>query len=575
MLTTLLGGVAGEAHPFPASTDTHALQRPPAGSIVSLYGTRNGDSFQFETGKDYALAADGLTVEWLQGGRVPDDGSLFHVSYLPRPATGAVNDVNVGSVARTLAESVSLEIARLYAELEAVYESGFIDTADGRSLDNVVALLGVERVRAGRFSGEIELTRASGSRGDIFLPAATRVLTEDGNVEYETTSAVTLLNGHDTIRVVARDVEDNSEGLGAGALTTLAKPIAGIASVTNPAPTTVASQDEADADLRTRAKSFLNGNERATLGAIQNAISRQQIMADVVEPADRPGEVDVTLHADVVPPELSQRLATAILDARPAGIRVNVKGAQAPSRVNLSVRLTTSTGLLEQDLRAAQETVRARVADYFARLPVKEAGSINKLVSLVLGVDGVDDMRLLAATLSPGDVDVLDVANGVLAIAGVPTVLGELSLVDTSLPSLVQLVVSHPADADPPSASALTAALNDTISYLNDVNATEPGDPPTSAETALRTLGFGRLAYNLPLPVPSQPRGTLASFDDPQGGAPAPLPVEADLLPYAIELIVTSASGVSRVLTGAASPPYVLTPFERLSFAGVELRAEE
>jgi uncharacterized phage protein gp47/JayE len=572
MLTTLLGGVAGEAHPFPASTETHALQRPAAGSIVSLYGTRNGDSFLFETGKDYALDAGGLTLQWLEGGRVPDDGSLFHVSYLPRPATGTVNDVSVGSVVRTLTESVSLEIARLYAELEAVYESGFIDTAEGRALDNVVALLGVERVRAGRFAGELEFTRASGSRGDIFPPASTRVLSADGNVEYETTSAVTLLNGHNTIRVVARDVEDNSEGVAADTLTTLAKPVAGIAAVTNPAPTAVASQEENDADLRGRAKSFLNGNERATLGAIQNAISRQQIMADVEEPADRPGEVDVTVHADVVSPELAQRLTTAILDVRPAGIKVNLKGAQAPARVNLGVRLTTSSGLLEQDLRAAQDAVRAGIADYFQKLPGKEAGSINRLVSLVLGVDGVEDMRLLTATLSPGDTDVLDLVNGVLDIDGVPTVLGELSLVDTNLPSLVQAVVSYPDAVDPPSASALATAFNETLSYLNDLNASEPASPADPAETARRTLTFGRLAFNLPLPVGAAARGTLASFD--ASAAPPALPTAADLAPYVLEVVVTSASGVSRVLTDAASTGYVLTPFERLSFAGVELRAE-
>ena len=216
LLTSMIGGVAAEAHPFPPSASppfSHALQKPAASSVVSVYGTRNDESFLFETGTDYALSDDGLTVAWQEGARLPDDGTLFHINYVPRNAGSAANDIHVGSVMRTLSDSVGLEIARLYAELEAVYDAGFIDTASGRSLDNVVALLGVERVVAGRFSGDVEFERASGSRGDIHLPAGTRILTADGNVEYETTLAVTLLNGQNTVRVVARDVEDNSEGL--------------------------------------------------------------------------------------------------------------------------------------------------------------------------------------------------------------------------------------------------------------------------------------------------------------------------------------------------------------------------
>lgn len=54
----------------------------------------------------------------------------------------------------------------------------------------------------------------------------------------------------------------------------LAVPIAGVAAVTNPAPTSLSARDETDAELRTRAKNFLHGSERATLGALRQAIIR-------------------------------------------------------------------------------------------------------------------------------------------------------------------------------------------------------------------------------------------------------------------------------------------------------------
>jgi hypothetical protein len=42
------------------------------------------------------------------------------------------DDLNVGSVTRDLLETVGRELAALYKQLEAVYESGFVETADPR-----------------------------------------------------------------------------------------------------------------------------------------------------------------------------------------------------------------------------------------------------------------------------------------------------------------------------------------------------------------------------------------------------------------------------------------------------------
>ena len=46
-----------------------------------------------------------------------------------------LTDTNIGSVTRTIVETVSLEIASLYDQLEAAYHSGFVDTAEGPALD--------------------------------------------------------------------------------------------------------------------------------------------------------------------------------------------------------------------------------------------------------------------------------------------------------------------------------------------------------------------------------------------------------------------------------------------------------
>ena len=71
------------------------------------------------------------------------------------------------------------------------------------------------------------------------------------------------------ITVTANDLEPANDPVDANVLTVLPVPIAGISSVTNPAPASRATADETDAELRTRAKSFLHGSERATIGALK------------------------------------------------------------------------------------------------------------------------------------------------------------------------------------------------------------------------------------------------------------------------------------------------------------------
>ena len=585
LLTSVSGGVAAESHPFPAPDANggplrHELERPPVADVVSVYGSRDGQPHLFRKDVDYGLldAPQPRTLEWKEGAELPDEGTLIQVNYRPEDASSVLTDLHAGSVVRTLSESISLELAGLYAQLEAVYQSSFVDTATGSSLDNVVALLGIERVTGGRAVGEVEFTRSPGSRGIINIPAGTRVTTADRAAEYETTGSLTLAETQNAIRVVARDVlaasDPEARGpLPADTLIVLAAPIAGIEGVTNPAPTAITAQDETDAELRVRAKNFLHGSERATLGSIREAIARQGISADVVEPEGAPGYVEITLHADTISPEQEQRLLTAIEESRPAGVKVMTPRVQPPRKVNLKLRLTTVGGLLEQDLRAAQRSVRGEIEDYFARLPVREAGSINRIVGLVLGVPGVEDVRILSATwVADGVVeDVLNTSTERLEIGGYPTVLGDLQIADPNLPTLLSVTVSHPEGEVLPDVPDIQAALSGAMTYLNTVNAAEL--PVDVGGRARRALSYGKLLRVIPLP--GKPGEPLEDYDDAvvSGAAPA-LPDETAVAPYQVQFVFTLESGLSRILAGAADEDYTLTPFERLSPGSVEASQE-
>jgi hypothetical protein len=575
LLTDITGGVAAEDHPFPppgagSPPYRHSLQQPPASDVISVYGVRDGQAHLFRKGVDYELLSDRKTLAWKEtqkGAQLPDPGTLFYVNYYPAAAKRVLTDLQVGSVLRTLSESVALEFARLYAQLEAVYRSAYIDTATGSALDNVVALLGIQRVRSGRPAGEIEFTRVPGTKGEINIPAGTRVMTADGEVHYETTGPVTMAPGQNTIRVVARDLEAN-DPLPADALAVLPIPIAGIASVSNPAPTAVTTEDETDEELRARATSFLHGSERATLGAIGQALVTQGVSADVEEVADTPGVVEVTPHVESMSPELEQRLLTAIEAVRPAGVKVILKGAEPPLKVDLRIRLTTGSTLLPADRRAVQRTARERLAGYFGKLPAKQPASVNKIIALVSGIAGVEEMRLLSATAAGANV--LDLAAGELAVAGTPTALGDLSIADPALPTMLDAVVTFPADQAAADRAAIQTALNNALAYVNNMNASDLPSGASTAEQERRVLSYGKLLWIIPLP--GKPGASLEDYDTAVAtGTPPSLPTAAAIAPYKAQFVFTQESGQSRILAGDAGS-YALTPFERLSLNSVEVQ---
>src|SRR6185503_13197715 len=110
------------------------------------------------------------------------EGSHFFASYELSPGVQApplLTDRNPGSVVRTLAESFAREYAVLSRQLELVYRGAFIDTAEGRDLDQVVALVGVERRGRTFASGEVVFSRSTPSPADIFIPEGTLVSTAE------------------------------------------------------------------------------------------------------------------------------------------------------------------------------------------------------------------------------------------------------------------------------------------------------------------------------------------------------------------------------------------------------------
>ncbi|HLB69443.1 MAG TPA: baseplate J/gp47 family protein [Candidatus Methanoperedens sp.] len=156
ILSQVTKGIVNEKHEYTINKVKYKLAQPNALEIVKIDGTAKGAPAVFQKNTDYRLGNN--MVEWLPGGEKPDDHTPFFVNYKLN-APQLITDINPGSVIRTIVESAALEIDFLFAQMEQVYNSGFIDTATGKSLDLVVSLLGIVRKSAESATGEVTFGR--------------------------------------------------------------------------------------------------------------------------------------------------------------------------------------------------------------------------------------------------------------------------------------------------------------------------------------------------------------------------------------------------------------------------------
>src|SRR5207244_674743 len=167
-------------------------------------------------------------------GRKPVPGSTLTVNYYPvQPGQVPPTDLNVGSVTRTLVETVALELALAYQHLDHVYQSAFLQTADGSSLDNVVALIGLSRLPAGKPVATLRFSRRADTPGRIAVPAGTPVADGAGN-RYLTTVELIMEPGESARDVTAAGETAATKVVDQGKLVHLEVAIAGVSTVTNP-----------------------------------------------------------------------------------------------------------------------------------------------------------------------------------------------------------------------------------------------------------------------------------------------------------------------------------------------------
>jgi uncharacterized phage protein gp47/JayE len=391
VLTNLTQGVTQEVHRVsydpnarPVQIPDLVLQRRPVRRVsfvsgfISAANTDDPPVPYVFTLNDYELTPnpqdpeDLSRIRFLPFGKNPAPDTDVLVNYYPRTTDPTVlTDLNVGSVVRTLVEAISKEMALVYEQLNTVYDSAFLETATGSSLERVVALLGYQRFRAGRPVGEVKFTRRAGALGNITIPAGTPITDAADTVRYETVETHDMLAGETTAQVRVRGASERMRPVDAGELTVIQRSVAGLETVINERPTTRASEDEVDQELRARAKAALLASNKGTVDAIRHGLLQLPDVRDVKVtemPHGVPGEIQVAVslvHPPATPGALPQVVLDRIEELRPAGIRV-VREAAGSVTLQARVQLVLAGSTLppaqvEQIHQAARRTLVAEV----------------------------------------------------------------------------------------------------------------------------------------------------------------------------------------------------------------------
>jgi len=410
LLTVLTGGTIAEVHSIgPEPPDLIPLDHRPVRRVSHLEGKiAAGEKLLNHTftERDFELVGTDqnphqyVALRFRAKGRKPAPNTILTVNYYPeRLRPTPLTDISVGSVVRTLLETVSRELATQYQQLQQVYDSAFIETARGGSLDKVAALVDTVRIRQGHPVGKARFSRRSGSPGSVHIPVSTAISDGGGN-RYLTSAEITLLPKQSTIEVWIQGEAPNTKPVEAGKLTVLERGIAGIDRVTNDEATYRATEDEPDDQFRVRARRAIHATGKGTPDALRYGLESLAFVSAVTlteypDPAvPMPGWVrlDVALSEDS---ETNRRIVDQrVEELRPAGIYVERQWA---GRIALGVHadlVLAGASLATSVLAEVRDGITERITGYISGLGPAGALRVSRLVSLVLQDNRVADAKV-------------------------------------------------------------------------------------------------------------------------------------------------------------------------------------
>lgn len=318
-------------------------------------------------------------------------------------------DEFLGVLTAVMAERLN-ELSDAVIQIDAGYAP---NNAEGLQLENICALIGLERREATHSTVELELTGTGGT----FIPLGTLVEDDEGN-RWETTEEGSI--GDDT----ATTFLANAQAVEAGAITAPANtiqkivtPIDGWDSVDNPSAATTGEDRETASELRKRRLLSLQRGTSGTVAGIRAAafdldwttavtvIDNPENSTQTVEGVSMPAHsVAAIVYPDSPSSDNIDDLVEVLAETVPAGIEQ--VGAESQSytyddghsktfywdyatQTGVDVDVT-ATALSDYTTAEVQTGIEDIITDYFNALGVGDDVTAIAISALVATVDGVD-----------------------------------------------------------------------------------------------------------------------------------------------------------------------------------------
>lgn len=321
---------------------------------------------------------------------------------------------NIGSRIRSIGEGLGLMLEELSYALDAESAAMFVATARADRLTMRAKELGLARKPASAARG---ICRFTGDEG-VTVPAGFRVATGDATLEedvqeYETTESGVIGSTDDfivdlAVQAVATGASGNCA---AAAIDTLVESLAGLVSVTNPAPLAGGAAEEADQDLRQRC--FLAPYRMAVGGPVRLWEALALDVAGVarakcISCPEGPGTFSVLVWSRDAEARLVAASAALIEDVQTyldeyvlAGVILTVEAPDGP--------LQDVTGYLEVASGHTYEEVAplvvAAIVAYLDGLALNQTAVRAAIIAAAMSVTHVADFRLAVpeANVVPGE----------------------------------------------------------------------------------------------------------------------------------------------------------------------------
>ena len=346
------------------------------------------------------------------------------------------NDVNLSesSPMGMMLRLDAWDLALAWQQLEEVYLSGFVSTSEGVSLDRKCQDIGIMRQLATRATGTIQFSGADGTQ--IFEGFEVQTAT---GIVFRTTTATTISGGLALAEIEAI-VPGASGNVGAGAISRMIRPQAGVTGVTNPEPTSGGRDRETDAQLRARYHRSVSKPGGSSPSAIEAALLD---IEGVLDAKVRQNTKMVTDPETGIPPKAiapivwggdPEEIVATLARVKTGGIQCwgedvvheitdshgekHIIGFNRPDIVTVNV-----AAVLSVDPAAfppnGSTLVAAAIEGYLSGLALGEDVIYTRLISRIHSVPGIIDIPTLTANGGTGNIAV---AKTAVAVPGTITV---------------------------------------------------------------------------------------------------------------------------------------------------------